>query len=195
MSKQKRLVMVVTMAMMGAVSFLMMYFDFPLPTFPPFLKIDFSEIPALVVGLIFGPWAGVGVEGMKNLIHYIVKGSETGIPIGQMANFIAGGLFVYIVSLLYQKAGNMKGLIVGLALGSIAMSVLMSISNYYIIMPAYSYFLHFPLGEEELFKTVLYGIAPFNLVKGVIISVLMVMLYAKLGAFIREKKAAFIGRS
>lgn len=192
MGRQKRLVTIITMAMMGAVSFLMMYFEFPLPTFPPFLKIDFSEVPALVVGLIFGPWAGVGVEGMKNLIHYIVKGSETGIPIGQMANFVAGGLFVYIVSFLYQRAGNLRGLLIGLALGSMAMALLMSLSNYYIIMPAYAYFLHFPLGEEELFKTVVYGIAPFNLLKGIILSVLVVLIYMKLGEFIRSKRFAYI---
>ncbi|MBE3554338.1 ECF transporter S component [Thermicanus aegyptius] len=191
---QKRLVRVVTISMMGAVAFLMMYFEFPLPTFPVFLKIDFSEIPALVVGLIFGPWAGVGVEGMKNLIHYMVKGSETGIPIGQLANFAAGGLFVYLVSVLYQKGRNMRGLILGLAVATIAMSALMSISNYYILFPAYAYFLHFPLQEEELLKTVLFGIAPFNLIKGFILSVLTVLLYSKLGDFIREKKAIFSTR-
>lgn len=185
MQKKSKIVRMVTISLMGTIGFLMQFFDFPLPVFPSFLKIDFSEIPALLIATVFGPLAGVGVEGIKNIIHFVIKGSETGIPIGQLSNFLAGSTLVYVAGFCYQKLRSIKGLLYGIVLGTIAMSVVMSVANYFILLPAYAYLLNWPLNATEKLNLVIYGIAPFNLVKGMILLTTTVPIFIKVLPYFR----------
>ena len=84
----------VTIGMLGAIGYVLMMMNFPFPGFPPFLQIDFSDIPALIGAIIFGPIAGILVELLKNILDYIMTASDTGIPIGHFANFIGGVAFI-----------------------------------------------------------------------------------------------------
>ncbi len=186
-TETKRLEKMIAIAILGAVGFIIYMLDFPLPFFPPYLKVDFSEIPALLAALTFGPFAGVWVEAIKNIAHYIQTGSEVGFPIGEMTNFLAGSILVYTTAIIYRKRAHLQGLIYGLLLGTLFMVVFMAIANYFVIYPVYAYLLGWPVSTAIKFNFAVFAIVPFNMVKGTIILILMIPLYQKLKGFIASK--------
>ncbi|MDG4656065.1 ECF transporter S component [Ectobacillus antri] len=185
---RKNVTQLVTVAMLSSISYLLMMFDFPFPGLPAFLKIDFSDVPALLAAIIFGPMAGVIVEGIKNILHYGIQGNLTGVPIGELANFVAGCLFILPVSYFFRKYRTVKGLTVGLVVGTTLMTLIMSVLNYYIIFPAYTWFLGFPAqSSEQIRQVVVTGILPFNIIKGAIVAIVFVLLYSRLRVWLESK--------
>jgi riboflavin transporter len=180
----------VVIGMLSSIAYLLMMLNFPLPALPPFLTMDFSEIPALLAAIIFGPIAGIAVEAVKNLLHYFIQGSGTGVPIGQLANFVAGVLFILPASYLFKKLRTAKGLTYGLVLGTTVMTLMMSVLNYYVILPAYTFFLNAPaLTSEEARQLIVTGILPFNVIKGMIITVIFTILFTKMKPWIQRQMA------
>ncbi|MBA4494030.1 ECF transporter S component [Paenactinomyces guangxiensis] len=187
MQHSHRLTKMAFLSLLSGCSFLMQKLEFPLPMFPVFLKIDFSDIPALIGGLIYGPLAGVLIEFLKNVLHFIFSGSETGaIPLGQMSNFLSGSIFVVVTVLISKKAGQLKGLIYGLGAATLLMAIVMTITNWYILFPAYSTLIHWTVTGSEKMVLVLYGVAPFNIVKGAIIATVFIPLYLKLKPYLNR---------
>lgn len=174
---------IVSIGMLSSIAYLLTLLYFPLPPFPSFLTVDFSDIPALIATLIFGPVAGILVEFFKNVLNYFVTGSATGIPVGQIANFFAGILFVLPTYYLYKKLKSKKGMTLALIIGSITMAVVMSVLNYYIILPAYTTLLHAP----DMRNLVVPAILPFNILKGVIMSGIFLLLFAKMQTWINKQ--------
>ncbi|WP_110113004.1 ECF transporter S component [Bacillus sp. CGMCC 1.16541] len=185
MEQTKKTQKLVTLGMLSSISYVLMMFNFPLPGIPPFLKIDFSELPALIAAIIYGPIAGIIVEGIKNLLHYMIQGSMTGVPVGQVANFVAGLLFILPVAYMFRKYRDTKGITIGLVVGTIAMAVLMSVLNYYVLLPAYTMFLQAPaLSSEEAKQLIVTGILPFNFIKGIVTGIIFMLLFTKMRTWI-----------
>ncbi len=151
----------VSIGMLSAIAYVLMLLNFPLPPFPNFLFVDFSDIPPLIAALIFGPVAGILVEFFKNVLNYIATGSQTGIPIGHIANFLAGILFILPTYYLYNKVKTKKGMTFALIIGTLTMAVMMSILNYLVILPAYTALLKFP----DMRNLVIPAVLPFNIIK------------------------------
>ena len=78
-------------AMLAAVSTVLMFFSFNVPLRPSFIKLDFSELPALIAAYALGPLPGITVCLIKNLIN--VKNTTTG-GVGELSNFVLGAAFV-----------------------------------------------------------------------------------------------------
>ena len=105
---QKNLNKFIKISLLSAIAVMLMYFDFPIPFLPfPWLKIDLSDIPALMGGFAFGPIAGVLIELLKNLLILIVKGTGTYF-VGEMANFIIGASLVFPAAWIYHKNKSKK---------------------------------------------------------------------------------------
>jgi len=185
-AKTKRLVV---MAVFSSIAYLLMMLDFPIGL-SAFLKMDFSELPVLIVALIYGPGAGLIVEAIKNLLYYLIQGSATGVPVGQVANFVAGAAFILPVSYMFRKYRTTKGLTFGVVTGTVLMAVLMAVLNYYVFLPAYTMFLHMPAytssGAREL---IVKGILPFNLIKGVLTGVIFVLLFTRMKTWLTKQVA------
>lgn len=98
----------VTVGMLSTIAYVLMLLNFPIPPFPSFLLIDFSDIPALIASLVFGPVAGIFVELIKNILDYFMKGSPTGVPVGHIANFAAGIIFILPTWYVYTKLKTKK---------------------------------------------------------------------------------------
>lgn len=178
----------VSIGMLSSIAYVLMLLNFPLPPFPNFLMIDFSDLPALVAALVFGPLAGILVELFKNVLDYMMTGSATGVPVGNIANFVAGILFILPTYYIYQKLKTKKGMSLALAAGTISMGVLMSILNYYVFLPAYTFFLNAPaMSGPETRQFVVNAILPFNVVKGVIISLIFMAVFAKMQTWINKQ--------
>ncbi|WP_245807804.1 ECF transporter S component [Halobacillus massiliensis] len=174
------------MALLGTISMLLMFLNFPLPMLPPYLKVDFSEIPALLAALMFTPAAGIIVEGLKNLLYLIYTGAAD--PIGVVANFSAGVLFIVPAAMIYHKFKSTKSLVAGLSTGALVMAVGMGILNYFIVLPAYAMFMGWEtMSSQVKWATILAGILPFNLLKGIIAGALFVPVFIKLKPWFQQK--------
>lgn len=186
--RSSKLLKTIILALLGTISLVLFFLNFPLPFLPPYLKIDFSEVPALIAALIFSPMAGVVVEGIKNLLYLLVSGA--GDPIGVASNFLAGVMFIVPVAMLYHKFKGVKSVISGIVTGTIIMALGMSILNYYVILPAYAWFIGAPemAGETAKWIAVSAGILPFNLIKGVVVGLLFVPLFIKMKTWIEQKQ-------
>lgn len=187
--KSNKLVKMILIALLGSISLVLFFISFPLPMLPPYLKVDFSDVPALIAGIIFSPLAGVLVVLIKNILYVVVGGASD--PIGVTANFIAGVLFILPVSFMFKRMRNIKGIVYGLILGSLIMSVLMSVLNYFVILPAYAMFVGMEMNQTIKWTTVLAGVLPFNLLKGVIVSLLFIPLFIKMHDWLMEQKSKF----
>jgi riboflavin transporter FmnP len=186
--KQMKLKAFVTIGMLSAVSYVLMLLNFPLPPFPNFLLIDFSDIPALLGAIVFGPLAGVLIEFFKNVLNYLLTGSATGVPVGHVANFLAGITFILPVTFLYNRAKSKKGMSFALVMGAIIMAVIMSVLNYYVILPAYTYFLNAPaMSGIQTRQMIVTAIFPFNVVKGIVTGIVFMLLFARLQGWIHKQ--------
>ena len=168
-NKSSKIQKMVKIGILGAIGYVLMILNFPFPGFPAFLQIDFSDVPALIAALVMGPMAGIMVELLKNILDFMMTGSETGIPVGHFANFIGGVSFILPVYYLYKKTGSKKGMIIGLIGGTIILAGFMSIMNYYVLLPVYSKLLGWNMSGPEIRAYITAAIIPFNLIKGSII--------------------------
>src|SRR5690625_2359 len=134
-SSSTKLVRMIVISLLAALSLVLFFISFPLPLLPPYLKVDFSDVPALIAGLIFSPLAGIIVVLLKNAIYFIATGATD--PAGVLANFIAGSVFIFPVAYLYHRYSGIKSIIYGLVIGTFIMTIVMSVLNYFFILPAF----------------------------------------------------------
>ncbi|HLR67857.1 ECF transporter S component [Virgibacillus alimentarius] len=189
-TSSSKLVKLVILALLGTISLILFFLNFPLPFLPPYLKIDFSEVPALMAALIFSPFAGVIVVAIKNILYLAVTGAAD--PIGVIANIIAGVMFVVPVAILYHKYKGVKSIISGLVSGTIIMAIGMSILNYLLILPAYAWFMGWEMTDKVKWLTIIGGVLPFNAIKGIVIGLLFVPLFIKMRSWIEQKQTSFV---
>ncbi|KGR90378.1 riboflavin transporter FmnP [Ureibacillus massiliensis 4400831 = CIP 108448 = CCUG 49529] len=180
----------VTIAMLSSISFLLMLLNFPLPWFPTFLQIDFSDVPALIAAITMGPVAGILVELVKNILDWIFSGAPTGVPVGHMANFATGILFILPAYYIYKKFNTLKGLAVGLVIGTIIMSVGMSVLNYFAFLPMYTYLLGW--GTFDMYETIVLGILPFNVIKGILLMAIAIVLFRTMKTWIENQRSQYL---
>ena len=190
--KNNQLRVMIVVAMLSSISFVLMLFNFPLPALPPFLKVDFSDVPALIAAITMGPVAGILVALFKNVLYWIFSGSPTGVPVGEMANFATSILFMLPVYAIYRKVSNTKGLAMGLIVGILAMAIGMSVLNYAVFLPMYTYFLNMPaLTGSALRDTIVLGILPFNLIKGLLLSAIIIVLFKTMKTWLDKQRAQY----
>ena len=166
--------LMVKIALLATIGLLLTLVDFPiLPAFP-FLKIDLGDVPALVGAFAFGPIAGIVIEGFKNVLIFLFHNSASG-GIGEFANFIVGAVFVGTAGLVYSKNKSRKMALISLITSVVAMGVAGVVANYFLIVPLY--FKSMP--TKDLIHYMVAGIIPFNLIKGVVISVATMLIYKR----------------
>ena len=183
--------------MLTAAAVVLQYLEFPLPFIPSFIKLDFSDLPALIGAFAYGPLAGVLITLLKNLIHLAV--SQSGF-VGELSNFILGAVFAGVAGWLYQRNKTKKGALLGGAVGALAMAAVSFPSNLFIIYPLYYSILGFPeeavLGMYQALLPSVKSIAgallifnvPFTLVKGLLCVGISMLIYKPLSVFLHGKK-------
>ncbi|MDM8533526.1 ECF transporter S component [Clostridiaceae bacterium HSG29] len=144
MNDSKKLLSVKNMAkisILSVIAFILMQIELPLPIFPSFLKVDLSDLPALIGGFALGPAVGILIELFKNLMH-LTRTSTSGV--GELANFLVGIALVVPASMIYFKNKTKKNAIIGLLVGTIVMGIVGGIFNYFVLLPFYfvNYFIH-----------------------------------------------------
>ena len=187
----------VKVSILGAFSFLLMLFEFPLWFAPTFLKFDFSDVPGLIGSFALGPFAGVLVQLVKNLLNLAIEGTDTA-AVGELANFIVGSIFVYTAGYIYHRNKTFKTAIIGMVLGTLAMTVVMSLANYFVMIPLYAKLFGCPIEDIVAlgsavnkyvvdFKTlILFAVVPFNIVKGIIVTLITTLLYKRVSPILKR---------
>ena len=187
-------------AMLSAVAFILMFIEFPIPMLiPAFIKMDFSDLPALLGAFALGPVYGVIISFMKNLLHIVIKGTSTAC-VGELSNFILGAIFSAVAGYLYKHHKSRKTAIIGAVAGAVAMGVLSVPSNYFVVYPAYVQFYHMPLeailgmyqailpSADSLIKCLILFNLPFTLVKGLLDAVLCMLIYKPLSPILHGRR-------
>ena len=181
----------VQIGMLSALAIILMQFEIPLPFAPAFYKIDFSEVPVLIGCFSMGPFAGVLIELIKVILNVAIKGTMT-MGIGDAANFMIGCAFCVPAALIYQKKRTKSGAVTGMVVGTVIMTILGCVLNAYILLPVYAKAFEMPLdalvsmGTEVngaitgLMTFVLFAVAPFNLLKGILVSLIVFFVYKKI---------------
>lgn len=179
MNTNKKLSIYIKIAVLSAIAFILMLLDFPIVPAFPWLKLDLSDIAALMGGFAFGPVAGVIVELLKNLLFILFRGTSTG-GVGEFANFLIGISFVIPASLIYHRNKTKKSAIIGMIVGTISIIIVGILANIYILLPLFN--MH--LSGAELRSYILVGLIPLNGIKGILNSVVTLILYKKLSTTI-----------
>lgn len=169
----------IKLSLLSAIAVILMYIDFPVIPIFPWLKIDLSDVPALMGAFAFGPLAGVIIELMKNLLILIVKGTGTGF-VGELANFLVGVALVWPAALVYKKNKTKKTAILGMVLGVLCIEVVGILANVYLLLPAYG----MAMSKAELMQYVTVGLIPFNGIKSILVCGITYVLYKKVSVSI-----------
>ena len=186
----------VQIGMFGALAAVLMLFEFPLPFIAPsFYELDLSEIPVLIGTFSMGPVAGVLIELIKILLKLVLKGTSTAY-VGDVANFVIGCFFLLPAGIIYKVKKTKKGAVTGMAAGTLVMAAAGAVMNAYVLLPLYSQFYGMPMealiaaGTEvnslitSIPTFVLVAVVPFNLIKGIIVSLITYLVYKRVRVII-----------
>lgn len=175
----------------SAIAVVLHILDFPLPFLAPeFYKLDFSEVPVLLGGFFLGPSAAVAIEGIKILLKLLLKSTSTAF-VGDFANFFVGCCFALPATVWYHLHKSKTGAIVGLVLGTLTASVIGTLFNAVYLLPKFAQLYGMPLdailamgtaihpGVNSVTTFVVLCVAPLNIVKGAVVSLLTLLLYKR----------------
>ncbi|WP_027438067.1 ECF transporter S component [Lachnospira multipara] len=189
-------VRLVGIGMLSGIAFILMFFEFPIPVLiPSFIKLDLSDLPALIGAFAYGPIAGILIELIKNLLHLL--DSSSGF-VGELSNFLLGACFVGVAGCIYKIKKTRKGAICGAVIGAFAMAIFSLVTNYFIVYPFYTNFMPMEAiigayeailpGVDNLFEALLIFNVPFTFVKGLISVLITVLVYKPLSPLLHGYK-------
>ena len=195
-SKKMNIRALTATGVMGALAFALMMLEFSIPIMPAFIKLDFSELPALITGFAYGPLWGIAVCFIKNFIHVFI--SSTG-AIGEVSNFILGAVFVGTSAIIYKNKRNKKWALISCIIASAVMAIFSVFSNYFVVYPLYVKVLGMPeaaiLGMyqailpsvDNLFEAIAIFNLPFNFVKMILVSLICFAIYKRISPIMKKQ--------
>ena len=179
--------------LLSAMAVILFYIEIPVVAF---YKLDLSTLPAILAGFAMGPWQGLAVIIIKNLVHML--GTSTAC-VGELADILMSCAFVIPASLIYRRQKSRKGALKAMLLGSVAMVIVSVLVNYFILIPAYQVLMNLPLdviigmGQavfsfiDNTVKLVIFITAPFNILKAVVLSFVTYLLYKRVSPLLHQK--------
>jgi riboflavin transporter FmnP len=184
------------MGMLAAISVVLMLFEIPLPFAPAFYEIDFSEVPVMVGCFTMGPLAGAGIEFLKILLNFAVNGTDTA-GVGEFANFLIGCSLVVPAAVIYKRKRTKSGAVIGMAVGTVFMTVVGCFLNAFVLLPAYAKAFGMPMDAligmgsavngyiKDLSTFAIFAVGPFNLLKGFLVSLIVLLIYKKISPILK----------
>ncbi|WP_282801072.1 ECF transporter S component [Secundilactobacillus kimchicus] len=180
---------VVEMSLFAGISFLLMFISFPILPFVSYLRIDFSDIPILIGTVLFGPIGGIIIAAIKGLLYWLMTGVDLANFIGVFASFVASVSIVLPFSLVMKKTTG-RSLLSRLALSGIALTlsltIVMALLNWLVLTPVYMAVLGMKI-SMPLAQMVLFGVVPFNFIKGVLISLVIGFVVSRMHTFLKKE--------
>ncbi len=191
--------MVVT-GMFAAISTVLMLFEFTVPFAPPGIyKLDLSELPALIGGFAFGPVVGVMIEFLKVLLKTLIKGTSTAF-VGELANFFVGCSFILPATIIYRLKKTKSTAIIACVVGTIMITIVGSSFNAFYLLPVFAKMFGMDIEViigmgtavnshvTSLTSFILLIVAPLNVIKGAVNTILTLVLYKHLSPILKGTK-------
>lgn len=190
--------MMAQMGMLSAIAVVLMLFEIPLPFAPSFYEIDFSEVPVLIGCFTMGPLAGAIIELLKILLNFAINGTATA-GVGEVANFLIGCAFVIPAVVIYKKKRTRTGAIIGMVTGTLFMTFIGCFLNAFVLLPTYAKAFGMPIDAlvgmgtavnshiTSLTTFVIFAVAPFNLLKGFLVSLIVFLIYKKISPILKAR--------
>ena len=190
----RRLVLI---AMLGGISAVLMLFEFSVPFVPPFIELDFSELAIIIGGFVMGPVEGLLIILIKVLLNLVMNGTAT-MGVGELMNFCVSAFYMVPSVLIYRKLRTRKGAAISLVCGTLIVSILATLTNYFIMFPIYAWAYKMPMDAlvqmgaavnshvDSLLSLMLWSVLPFNLFKYTLVSVITFLVYKRLAGFLRN---------
>lgn len=184
--------------MLAAIAVVLMLFEIPLPFAPSFYEIDFSEVPVMVGCFTMGPLAGAAIELIKILLNFVINGTQTA-GVGEIANFLIGCAFCVPAGWIYKKRRTRKAAVIGMGVGTVFMTAIGCVLNAFVLLPVYATAFGMPIDSlvdmgaklngniTSLSTFVMFAVAPFNLLKGVLVSLIVLLIYKKISPVFRMR--------
>ncbi len=192
---KQRIRFVAVTGILGAVAAVLMMISFSVPLMPSFIKMDVSELPALIAAYSMGPISGVLVCLIKNLVNLPM--STTG-GVGELSNLILGCCFVLPAGILYRLRHNRRMALISALIGSLVMALVSLPSNYFLTYPVYAKFMPIEAilaayqaiapGVDGLLQCLILFNMPFTFVKGLLNTGLAFLIYKRISPLIKGKK-------
>lgn len=185
--------------MLAAIAVVLMLFEIPLPFVPSFYKMDFSEVPVLIGCFAMGPIAGAAIELIKIILNFAVNGTTTA-GVGELANFLIGCALVVPAGVIYRKMKTRRGAITGMLAGTLFMTLVGCVLNAYVLLPVYGAAFQMPIESliemgtainsniTDTLTFVAFGVAPFNLLKGILVSLIVFLVYKKISPILHMNR-------
>lgn len=195
--KNTKIQLICKCAMMSALAAIIMLFEFAVPLVPPFYELDFSEVIILLTGFALGPMAAVITEALKIVLNLLLNGTNT-MGVGEFANFMMGLSFVLPATIYYQRHKTKKDALIGMIIGTVVLCIVSAFLNYFVMLPAYAYFLNIPMegliqsatavngNINSLFTLIILAVVPFNFLKGVLTSLIVLLTYKKVSHILKD---------
>lgn len=195
MTRQDWIKKICKIALIASLAGVVNLFTVPLPIFPGFYEMDLSDVVVLIGGFHLGPWPVIVIELIKQLINISVNGSITAF-VGEAANLLMGIAFVFPAAFLYQRKKTFRRALLGMGIGLLSLTVVSALLNYFLLIPAYAAV----FGMDKVLKMsqsvipaihdlktlVLFATVPFNLTKGLLCSVVSVLLYKRISPLLKK---------
>lgn len=184
-------------AVFSCMAGVLMLLEIPLFFAPSFYKIDLSELPVLICTFYLGPMAGVTAELLKVLVKLLLKGTSTAF-VGDFANFAVGCSFVLPASIVYHAKPGKRTALTGMLVGTLIMTVFGSAFNALYLLPKFAALFGLPIevivgmgtkinpAITSVWTLVLFAVVPFNLLKGVLVSLLTFLLYKRISPLLHR---------
>ena len=179
-------------AMLGAVSFVLQFLEFSVPFVPSFIKLDLSDLPALLGSFALGPLSGVLIALIKNVLH-LMDTSSGGV--GELSNFILCALFVLPAGWVYKRNKTRKSALIGSLIGAVLSSLVSILTNYFIVYPIYTAFMPMETiiamyqairpSTETLLEALIVFNVPFTFIKEMICVAITFVIYKHLSPILK----------
>ncbi len=182
-------------AILGAIAAVLQFLEFGIPIMPGFIKMDFSDFPALLAAFSLGPWSGIGVCLIKNLVKLLTTYSA---GVGELSNFLLGCLLVVPAGLIYKRKKTRGIAFLGAFIGALCMAGMSLITNYYIVYPVYAAIM--PMEQiiaayhtilprvTTLWQALLIFNVPFTFMKGMLCAIITFVVYKPLSPILKGKR-------
>lgn len=188
---------ITSISLMGALSFVLMLFKFPLPFMPPFMDFDFAGVVEIMGGLMFGPLAAIYIIIVKILLKLVIMGTSSA-GTGEIQNVLLSCAYVLPAVLIYMRNKTKKTAKIGMAAGTVAATIVAVLTNLFLIIPFYATLFGMTMDDIVAMCTavnpamkntatmVVLGIVPFNIIKYGVSSLVALVLYKHLSRALKS---------
>lgn len=178
-------------AILAAAASILFLIEIPIVAF---YKLDLSNIPVLLGAFSMGPVPGVIILALKSAIG-LLHSSSAGV--GELADFVMGAALIIPASVIYHRNKSRKNAIIGMAIGTVCMVIVGVLMNKWVMLPFYMGAFHMDMdgiikaagvaGVDSEWKLLLLVTGPFNLLKGVVLSIVTALIYKPLSPILHGK--------